>query len=146
MPGDAEAMNGVPIEFSWSQVKSRHRGPAFAPPPARSRPRRASAARVGRATRGVPGFLACCLLHNDFAHVRRNALEVMNAALRSEDRSKAKPYFRFLRLLLSALRKLPCVEGVGGGPISVWLGSTHRNYGLILKIGVNSFVFNPKVS
>merc|ERR1711933_26200 len=35
-----------------------------------------------------------------------------NDALRSEDRSEAKPYFKFLRLLFAALKKLLSIECV----------------------------------
>lgn len=35
----------------------------------------------------------------------------LNKALRTADRSAAKPYFPYLRLLLSALKKLPPVVG-----------------------------------
>ena len=40
----------------------------------------------------------------------------LNTALRSSDRQHVKPYFRYLRLLLGGLRKLPAYRG------SVWRG------------------------
>ncbi|CAF2855547.1 unnamed protein product [Rotaria sp. Silwood2] len=50
----------------------------------------------------------------------RNSLySKLNRALKSVDRENLRPYFRYLKLLLTALVKLPCVP-----PVTIWRGVT----------------------
>ena len=44
---------------------------------------------------------------------------MLNDALKSDDRENLRPYYKYLKLLLTALLKLPCVP-----PITVWRGVT----------------------
>jgi hypothetical protein len=43
---------------------------------------------------------------------------LLNAALRSENRDKLKPYFAYLKLILTALFKMPSIQG------TFWRGIT----------------------
>ncbi len=51
---------------------------------------------------------------------------VLNATLRSEDRKKVKPWFRYLKLISTALYKLPSFEGTVWRSIKADLSGNYR--------------------
>ena len=60
--------------------------------------------------------------------------EIVNTALRSEDRAKVKPFASYLRLLLGALHKLPKVVTVLHRGVVADLGAEY-NQSLGRKVG-----------
>jgi hypothetical protein len=42
---------------------------------------------------------------------------MLNRALKNQDRQQLRPYFKYMKLLLTALAKLPCVP-----PLTIWRG------------------------
>jgi hypothetical protein len=50
---------------------------------------------------------------------QRSLYSMLNRTLKNADREQLRPYFKYLKLLLTALVKLPCVP-----PLTVWRGIT----------------------
>ena len=50
---------------------------------------------------------------------QRSLYSMLNYTLKNDDRDKLRPYFKYMKLFLTALVKLPCVP-----PLTVWRGVT----------------------
>jgi hypothetical protein len=55
----------------------------------------------------------------EWAPPHRSLYSMLNYTLKSEDREHLRPYFKYLKLFLTALIKLPCVP-----PLTLWRGVT----------------------
>jgi hypothetical protein len=62
---------------------------------------------------------AICLYTIEWDRPHRSLYSMLNHALKKDDRADLQPYFKYLKLFLTAVVKLPCLP-----PLTIWRGVT----------------------